>query len=828
MIRLLLVLPVLAGLAGIAAAQSVAQTVVLRSGAHDGFDRIVIPFEQQVDWRLGRRGDDYVLLLASAAQARSLTLDLSGVFARIRPDRLAALRREADGALRLQLACVCHATAFGFGPGWVVIDIADGAPPHDSRFEAELPLATGAAPPRPRARRPVSPVQPLELPQASLPALPATRPEAGRSLPPPPRLRADPLPAQAAGPALAVTVSGDSAASALADAIDARVARARADLLADLDRAAVQGLVLPGRADPAPPLSAAARGAPPQPAAPAEGLPPQLDAITAVDAARRAAPGVPKSAGDAGDCPSPDSLDIGAWAFAAPAAPQIAAARAALLAEFDRPQPEAVLRLARLYLYFGFGAEAAALLDAFPLPGPAAQPLRRIATIMDFPDGAHAAGLQPLAGCPGPAALWDLLVQPITGALGPERLQSALATFAALPDHLRRHLGPAVAVRLADAGREDAARMVLAAIDRATYAAGSGGTGRGPDPAAGSLRLTEARVADGSVGDAELARLAEGNGPEAAAALLTLGERHLARNTPLPAPLQASLAALAFELRHSAEGAALKGLELRARAARGEHAAAFAALEEVETGPVRYAPLPAGLLADLLRRLFADAGDAAFAETYFRHRARIEAAPLDRDLRRQGARRLLAAGFAQAAWSLLHPPGSAAEPEAQEDRLLAAEILMAQGAVELALQRMAGLEGSRAAALRLRLAMLGGDTAAAQAEARSLGEPELVSRADWHAGDWSRLRDTGPESVRRTLALEPGLPGAGDRGEAGPPRAEGGPTPPGTAAPRDDPGQRGPDAAEPSLTAAREELARSRALREALDALLADFPPPEG
>lgn len=784
-----------------------AQQLALRSGAHEGFDRLVIPFEHPVAWRLGRRGGDYAIAATPEPGAPAPSYDLSQVFRRIRSDRLASLRQDPDGTLRLRIACACHATAFRYGPGWVVVDIADGPPPPDSRFEVRLePLTEDTT--RPRARPAAPPTLPLSLPDVTMPA--ALVPETPGHAVPMRTGRPVARPAAGVGEGVSTGLPSADGPDVAAERVARGVAQARAELLADLDRAATQGLISIASAETGPAVSVSLRATPTAPIAPDPGQSPQLDAITAVDAVRAAALADGQSLPGSAACPPRDRLDIATWATDAPAAAQIGAARGAVLAEFDRPQPAAVLWLARLYLHFGFGAETAALLDAFALPEVEAAELRRLALVVDFPDMAHTKGLAPQPGCPGPAAMWDLLVQPAVGALGPERLREALSVFSGLPGHLRRHLGPPIATRLAEAGREDAARAVLAAIARAD---GDRHTGPAtlPDPAADATRLAEARLGDAHVTEAELARIATGTGTEAALALIALGERRLDRGEALPATLRASLGALAFELRGSTLGAALKGVELRTIAAGGDHATAFATLAEAESGPMRHAPLPPEILPDLLRRLFANAGDATLAETYFRHHARIDAAAVDRDLRRQGARRMLAAGLLESAWNILHPPGQDSVAFSIEDRLLGAEILMAQGAAELALERIREVDGPAAAALRLRIAEVRGDLAAAQDAAREIGEPGLVSRADLRAGDWPRLRETGRDSIRQALSQAPEILTG---------RASGGAT--GDHLPPDE------NAEEPSLAAARSALARSRAARDALDILLADVPAPEG
>lgn len=122
-----------------------AETARVASGEHADFSRLVVTLETPSAWRLGRTGDGYALSL----QRAGIGFDVADVFARIPRSRIQALRQDTPASrLQLAIACACHATAFEFRPGIIVLDIRNGPAPAGSAFEQPLPApkAVGGGP----------------------------------------------------------------------------------------------------------------------------------------------------------------------------------------------------------------------------------------------------------------------------------------------------------------------------------------------------------------------------------------------------------------------------------------------------------------------------------------------------------------------------------------------------------------------------------------------------------------------------------------------------------------------------------------------------------
>ena len=100
-----------------------AEEVVVRTGEHGAFTRIVLGFSSRPDYALERVEGGY-----RVSVGREATYDLSEAWRRITRERVAAIAPGPGGALDIRLACECEATAFRAGAAMVVIDVAEAEP----------------------------------------------------------------------------------------------------------------------------------------------------------------------------------------------------------------------------------------------------------------------------------------------------------------------------------------------------------------------------------------------------------------------------------------------------------------------------------------------------------------------------------------------------------------------------------------------------------------------------------------------------------------------------------------------------------------------------
>lgn len=762
-------------LLSIAAGPALAETFRVRSGEHTDFSRLVVDgLPAGTAWTLGRADEAYELRLAIDTAG----FDIGDVFRLIPRTRLQGLDTGAPSSLRLNVAEGNHAAAFETPSGALVIDIRSGPPPAGSRFELPIdppPAVQTAAPAMVYRPAPAPPPRLDVFWQGGLDSEPDAAPPAPAQMPLAPSLP------------------------------DPRVAQAEAELMMQLGRAAAQGLVEIDVTPSSKPASsrgggrtAASAGEPE--AEPGAGLAGPADltgqqnpaghlaihAETSMDRALADEVELFGVTSNGEECLPDSVVDLASWGDARTFSEQLSDAQAGLLGEFDQPDPVAVERLVKLYLYHGFGAEARATAAAFGLPAARSDLLMTLAQILDDGHARAPGALAGMADCDGSVALWATLAEARVPPGATVDHGAVLRAFSGLPLHLRRTLGPGLVDRFVEAGAPDTARAVRDAILRAPGDHGPG------------LQMIDARLdlaqGDGAAAEAELAAVVEGDGPMGPEALILLIENHLRDGRPVPAALTESAGALAFEHRDAELGAALSRAHLLGLASVGQFAEASAEL--VRAGSRWSAEERRAVGRELLESLAAWPDDAEFLARFLADRDLFDRADPPVDLRLSVARRLLENGFAAEARQALGSGGRSVA----EGRMIAAGAALQEGDAGTALALLSGMVGAEPARLQAEAHRLAGDHAAAAEAYRRAGLPEFEAAEHWRAGNWDAVRSSGTGPQRAVLAIAP----AQDAGAAQVPGAE-----------------------EPaSLAAGRALLAASRSARNAWTTLLAEPGPP--
>lgn len=729
-----------------AAIPASAEVARVRGGEHATFTRLVVDAQGMGEWRLGRSPEGYALETGGTVTG----FDLSRAFDRIARNRVSALWRDpASGRLRLRLACDCHAIAFEFRPGIVVIDIRPGAPPEGSAFEQPLPSSQA---------------------DADTPPGGAARDDAP----------ARPDPRGGSADEWAAVSSARPAIAARADArggydwLDEWFARsdeatggrgAGAPVLAGPESGALREALLEGISrgisegvvSAADPLRIADDSATDDDSGGAlqGGLRISLGEAPGVTASTAGSPASPRT--DTGrSCISDDDLDIAAWFGALEGDFMLGDARTGLLGEFDRPEPGTALRAARALVALSFGLEARQVLDVAADASADAEPgrgraragegARQIAVLraMAYLVDRDAPPDNPFAGmesCDGAAALWAALAltgmtPPPDGARPPVNGGAVGLAFAALPVHLRHDLGPALVGLALDQGQTETARIIRDAMMR-------GGASAGAD-----VVLADARyrlVAGDPAGAAMLASrvLAEG-GAESARAAALLAETALRTGQGVPDDLPITLASFLAEARGTPREPGLRRAHSLALAISGDLRGAFG--------------VAAGA-ADVLRDLWALAATGADDDTFLRAafggfgaERHIPVAGLDDDVRLTIATRLVDLGFAEQARRWLDAPPGLATPPA---RKIAARAALHEGDALGALEALAGMDDAESEKLRaLAHGQLGDERSAARAYGRA-GDQAARESALYLAEAWDEtdLTATTPWAEAARIAV---------------------------------------------------------------------------
>lgn len=685
-----------------------AQTVIVKSGDHPGFTRLVLELPVATDWEMGRTDEGYELRLKNDG----MRFDLSRVFDEIQRSRLAAIWMDpGSGGLRLGVACACHAMPFEFRPGIIVVDLRDGPPPNGSSFELALngmPAADLAARPQPRPRSRPSFSVAVDPPEIGL----------GFGY----DWIAISKPAQAANPAFDPVPM----ASAMPEIVDKRrdVGPLKDALLRQLGRGAAQGIVQMAQ----PSLSARNAGDP-LPIGPRASI--HLGEVPGFDVATKRAP-ANLLIKDGAECIADDRLDLAKWGRDLPVSIQLADARANLIGEFDRPNRDAVILASKLLIHIGFGAEARQLLAQMPVDDPDAALWASMAKIVD---GASDAGgpFDGMVACNTAAALWAVLALPHLSPADTPRSGAVLRAFSVLPAPMRHALGP------------DLAAKFLAVDDLATAQSLKNAVMRGVQDPTPDIAIMEAGIdlASGNpiAAAAHLEPVLAEAGPATAAAMIALVDARLAAGELVAPETAIALAALVREQAGSDLDPALRRAHILALGSSGDFDQAFALLPQMP-----------GSERDLWMLLAGSGSDAAIlGQAVLPPDANLPA--LAAQQRHQIAAHLLALGLAEPALQWI---GAISGDGGAEVQILAASAKLLMGDAEGAIAVIDGLEGSAAADVRAQALMALGKPAKAAAAWAVAGNAEAELRAQSWAHNWDDLaqRDASSWQPAATLMTE--------------------------------------------------------------------------
>ncbi len=668
---------------------SAAQSVVVRSGEHDGFTRLVFDLPAAANWVLKPEASGVLLDLGNPA----LSFDVSEAFRRIGRDRISELKPgPRAGTLEIAFACACTAEAFVLGSTMLVVDVKPGAP-----SESTGGTATGNS-------------ALADLTQVQIGGMPRLGPRRDRiqELPILPSL---PIAEEQATNSTDVT------------------ARDMAEMLA---RGATQGLLdfRPSKPLPLPDKSDGTSAVKPLPdATPGE------DRARAFSVTLREQDGQEFVSIGADPCVPDRSLDLAGWAGADDTASDLAKLRAALYGEFDRIDDGAVTSYAKALLHYGFGAEARQVLAL--LAKPADPVLQSLTWLVD----GERDPVQKFTGqldCSGRAAFWALLSVSEKSQDGsvraPVNPSAFLATFEELPQPLRRHLGPRAADRLVALGETDLAEDLLRRLERS-----EGNT-------TAEIALTRAKLdlRNGNTGSART-NLENARGSEAAlqpARVIAEIDVALADETSVPDGLVDLSAAFAEELQGTEDGTSAWAAHVRALIANSDFDTAFDMIRTDREG----AENENAALFDRATSALVRSPDVA---AFLKHGMRLVSSDPQR-LRPETAiamaARFLDLGFADSTLDLLDKSGLPSETS--EVKRLRARALIMLARPEEAEVALIGIRDAQAAALRAEARRMMGDHTYARTIYAELDRTEDAGRAAWLAGDF----DDAAQSAETRIA----------------------------------------------------------------------------
>ncbi|AEI92077.1 hypothetical protein [Roseobacter litoralis] len=689
-----------------------AEPIVVRSGEHASFTRLVMQLPAGVQWSMEQETNTPVLRLINHNEG----FDLSVAFEIIPRTRLQALVAKAS-QLELQLACNCTVNAFLEQNSFLVIDITNS--------EAPVSEVLTDVDNRPEA---------LGVPVSGFTYGELLWSQADR------QSDQDSADLMQEGSSEAVNSNGEQTNRTENELVSETQER----LLAAFSSAASRGILRP-KPDISIASSAESSEAPPvEIFDTSEQIP--VAAIPSTGNMRISnSSDIPESGREqdivasSPVCADPSIVDFASWGAEEDMGKQIGASVLDLYDPSGRLVPEKVLHHARLQLFFGLGQEAKQTLEMAPNLKAEYPELLDIANILEFGHAHNPRSLHRFADCDSDLALWALLA---ASEIPMDRTVNALAALRGLeklPNHLKPHFAQKVSERLSARGDVANASIAIRSFQRLAD--------NDAQPKMVQAELSDLRN-ESTKADAIINEIVNSETNETPEAIIELIERQVATRKPVQADLALLAETYAFELRNSEQGPKMFRSFVLAAASSGQYGKAFASIEEQKS------KLNAETVTELTSFAFTEfangARDVDFLAGYF------EQFPTSKEALNQKAilataERLFDLGFQNEAESvLLNLPGQLLS---QDVRMLRSRISLFQNNYQRSYDLISDLDGPEAALIKGQ-AMQGLGKPEIAAQYFSLAEAETVARdMAWLSDDWNNLLTEEDQTFGQVRAL---------------------------------------------------------------------------
>ncbi len=711
---------------GVIATQTQAQTIVTRSGEHDGFTRLVMRIPGETDWSVTQNGRTATVNVGSP----NTVFDVSSVFSLISRDRISELRQDAAGQpLRIDLGCDCRIDYFQQSGGYLVVDVSEGLP----EITQPLPAATSDD------RLPL--VVPLPTQDTALVLdtdsvtnahtvtdLARVLNQANASS----GLVQDRVAQIAASPNEPVneikvssqkTKNQNNTPSPLMDIKEGERAVMINDfeqrLLQQIDRASQQGLVnIDVDAETSQfidPLDNGNR--------PLESLP-NIAVTSAVDRETGLLAQQLQHDQEFAHCIKNSKVALHKWDNTQGRFDiKIGDLRSQLIGEFDEVNSNTVIKLAKTYLYYGFGAESISTLNLLPDDKKNGDDYAIFLAIAHIMDGKKLPANHIFSGqqsCPRDSAFWAMMADgSIKNTADTDAIQQA---FAKLPPHTRAHLGPEMSTLFASAGDPHVAKAALRSVERS-------GVEDIPDLNLAKAALAELEGRKDEVADRLSNEITDRsqNAPLALVDLITLSFQERRALSPDVPDLAASYE---LESRDTALGADLRQAQVTSLALTGRFDEAFNRFENVEKrdGPIARKNTAIPFFTLLTER----ADDLTFLKYGMSFAYRATAAEAT-DLADLMSRRLLDLGFTDTAAALLDKVSL--EAPNHDRSLMNAEVALSRNDPQRALIEIMPVTGPNADRLRSKALWMNHEFDRASEYLLAAEDLDEAARGFWHSQD---------------------------------------------------------------------------------------------
>lgn len=715
----------------IVASPAVAEVITVRSGEHADFTRVVLYLPRPLDWTLETQNTKANV----AFTQEKITFNLESAFEKISRARVLSMTPVAGkSALQFDLNCNCAVTSFLHTSTMLVIDISDETAEIQSEIAAQdeqhASPTIQMSPEREQTTNNPNPI-------ISTRTMSRFKFQAGEIvLPEKPRVNDFHL-------GFGVALQGQSSPSSPVAQTDEedlarlkRVKDAEQRLIEQIGRAATQGLLsirrtqieLPSSSENPPHDQVSVEERPiaelERPSSPLANV--NLRAESSIDRSLMQIMGSSPQTRNGEFCLTDAELAIHTWGNEDTFGTQLGRYRARLVGEFDQPNSKAALGLTKLYIYFGFGAEALHSIEMATVEDTDKAILLSLSRIMET-------GYDPVSGplhgqleCDTAAAFWSAMAYPQLPPSAEINVSAILRTLNTIPLHLRVHLGPILSERLVLAGENKAAESVLRILDR------------GMETPDARVHMAEAtlELAEGNLEAAthSLDAVVTANTEMSPEALVHLIDTRLTMGEAIPPHIADLAGAFAHERREEKIGQDLRRVHILALADAARFKVAMQELSRFKTHKslTGYRDLRSKTIEILTEK----ADDLTFLE-FALLQSHETPELIDPAIANSVASRLLNIGFSKPAAAFIQATSEGSV--GRERRILRAQLALSEGRPRRAEVEILGLNGPRINLLRAQARSMAGDHQAAQNFYSTLAETEAEDTEAWLAEDWDHL-----------------------------------------------------------------------------------------
>ncbi len=727
-----------------------AETAVVRSGDHVDFSRLAFDFSTPVAWKMGRIDRGYELRFEKPLES----VDTGRIFQKISHDRITDVRVSKDKKrISVLLNCKCHADAFEFRPGMLVVDIKDGPASARSRYETSFASDEISQNPisgeiKQNSKQPAPPSD-LKGNASSENALPfvilPTRLDQNKEL--------ENLPGSR---------ELNAALNAQKNPRHSEIGRMQSEILREIGRAASQGLLQADIQIPKPTSTNKHRvkvgtDTAPPPVSSGDHMNVHVESSIDRELVLKLQPH--PSTGSESVCLTDEIFDLASWGDPDSVLSEIIKQRGQVLQEFDEVSAESVEKLAKAYIYAGFGAEAKSILKAFGVEPKHGDILRTMAEIVDGRGHYFSANMESQIECSTSSALWAILTVPELPKRARLNKKTILSSFARLPHHMQRFIGPRLSQKFLDFGDVETARSLRNM------------TARHLDEPEAELQLLDARL-DAERGLHEQAKqslqnIVEQDNDMAPQALIALLEKGLADDGEVDTHLIEMAESHVFEQKNTEVGAELQRLVILLRAKEGNLQAALSRLRDLQKSHKMTRKKQSMIWQNVLDIALQNENREKFLRFIFTAKQDLEEWGIPPNTRRKITSLLLDEGLVDMAREILSV--DKALYTADDKFMLARAELLAENP-EAALQYLEEMSESRAVKLRAQAYSQMGDHQRAAQEYESIDDDKKRQSEIWRAGNWLELSKDSAGAVG--MLAQTMLAGSSTRNEVVPSAAE--------------------------------------------------------